>query len=1151
MSYFMKFIGDLHVHSKFSRATARNLDLENLYIAAQLKGITVVGTGDFTFPGWFEEINEKLEPAEPGLFRLKNSIAVECDKRVPAACRNDVRFILTTEISNIYKKEEKTRKNHNLVLAPDLDIVRRFNTRLDQIGNIKSDGRPILGLDARNLLEILLETSEDAFLIPAHIWTPWFSVLGSKSGFDSINECFGDLTSHIFAVETGLSSDPAMNWRVSSLDGMTLVSNSDAHSPGNLGREANIFNTNLSFDGIKSALNSGHPDHFLGTLEFYPEEGKYHLDGHRNCDVCLWPGETRSYEGVCPACAKPLTIGVLYRVEELADREAGQKPDKTHPFHSLIPLTDILSEILRVGPKSKKVGQAYHNAISTLGSELDILQNMEPDQIDRAGIPLLGEAIQRMRDNRVDISPGYDGEYGKIRIFSDSERTSLLGQLSLFVMPGSNGVDKDAKFETSKNRNKRDKGKAHTKSTQKMPTMDETTASPQIDDTQQLNPEQRKAVLHPDGHLLIVAGPGTGKTHTLTCRIAHLLTQKKVSPESILAVTFTNKAAREMEERLASLTGEDNPLPLVATFHSLCFKILSELNPQKPPVIIDDVDRSSLMRDAVNFVEKTGIQVSFKLRDLLKRIVNIKQQILDPDEIIQKDTYAKENGIISLVYRVYQNLLKYQGLYDYEDLIFKVVRLLETDPQILTSYRDRFKHVFVDEYQDLNQGQYRIIRALVAADDVGNNLCAIGDPDQSIYGFRGSEVHFFKQFVVDYPTCAVINLTRNYRSTKTILDASFQVINEDQSRSTETRVFSEIDGTKTISTLELGNENAEAEAISRIIEDLVGGTGFHSIDTRRVKDANLSHALSYADFAVLYRTHLQSRVLSEAFDRSGVPYQVASRENLFMQPGLPELLSYLKVVEGTAGYSDHEKVIGRSLAGFGKKTMGAFKEWCFQNKFSLGEGLIKARRFPIPALGTTRQQMLNDFSQQIKNLKYELAGQPVAAKLAYLIQQTGVSEVIKKDVKSEDALKMLLERAKEFGTNTVDFLATAALNKDTDMYEPRAEKVSLMTMHAAKGLEFPVVFIAGCENDFMPYKRSDEDTVDMAEERRLFYVAMTRAKERLYLTHAKKRRTYGKYVSRNPSPFMADIESRLKSDDKPLLKKKKKDKPKQEQLKLF
>jgi uncharacterized protein (TIGR00375 family) len=440
----MKFIADLHVHSKFSRATAKNLDFENLYIAAQLKGITVVGTGDFTYPAWFSEICEKLEPAEEGLFKLKDEIAKACDEQVPASCRDSVRFILTTEISNIYKKNDKTRKNHNLALVPDLAVAEKFNAKLDRIGNIKSDGRPILGLDARNLLEILLETSDQAFLIPAHIWTPWFSVLGSKSGFNSIKECFEDLTPHIFAAETGLSSDPPMNWRVSDLDGLTLVSNSDAHSPLNIGREANLLNTRLSYHGIKSAIKSGDSDAFLGTFEFYPQEGKYHLDGHRNCKIRLNPRETMDYDGKCPVCGKALTIGVLSRVEELADRNQGLKPPIHHSYHSIIPLAEIFSDILQVGVKSKKVKTNYQKALIRLGSEFNILHTLETDKIDSTGIPLLGEAIRRMRQKEVEITPGYDGEYGRIKIFNSDERERLLGQKPLFSVPQQNSATETA-----------------------------------------------------------------------------------------------------------------------------------------------------------------------------------------------------------------------------------------------------------------------------------------------------------------------------------------------------------------------------------------------------------------------------------------------------------------------------------------------------------------------------------------------------------------------------------------------------------------------------------------------------------------------------------------------------------------------------------
>ena len=431
----MKFIADLHIHSRFSRATAKNLDFENLYSAARLKGITVVGTGDFTHPGWIAEISEKLVPAESGLFKLKDELEAACDRKLPFTEKSPVRFILSCEISNIYKKSGTTRKNHNLVFLPDLVSATRFNDRLDQIGNIKSDGRPILGLDARNLLEILLETSDEGFLIPAHIWTPWFSLFGSKSGFDAIEECFDDLTPHIFALETGLSSDPPMNWRVGNIDGMTLVSNSDAHSPANLGREANLLDTDLSYTAIKSALKTGDPDRFLGTIEFFPEEGKYHNDGHRNCNVNIPPDKSFTYNDLCPKCGKPMTLGVMHRVAELATRKQGDKPEKTHPYFSAIPLAEIISEIVGCGVKTKKVAWHYDKTIETLGPELPILHTLAIEKIKTAPVPFLAEAIRRMRAGQVYIVPGYDGEYGRIKVFNPEEKDRLSGQRSLFHIP--------------------------------------------------------------------------------------------------------------------------------------------------------------------------------------------------------------------------------------------------------------------------------------------------------------------------------------------------------------------------------------------------------------------------------------------------------------------------------------------------------------------------------------------------------------------------------------------------------------------------------------------------------------------------------------------------------------------------------------------
>ena len=332
----MTFYADLHVHSKYSRATSPNCDLEHLAVWARKKGIGIVATGDFTHPAWRAELKEKLVPAEPGLFRLRPDLERFVEERLPAACRSPrtaVRFMLSVEISTIYKKFDKTRKIHHLIYTPDFDSTDRVVDSLSRIGNLHSDGRPILGLDSRHLLEIALESGPGSYLVPAHIWTPWFAALGSKSGFDAIDDCYGDLAPHIFAVETGLSSDPPMNWRVSSLDRFRLVSNSDAHSPEKLGREVCVFDTDLDYFALRRALETG--EGYEGTLEFFPEEGKYHLDGHRNCHVRLSPGETRERDGVCPACGKPLTVGDASRRRPRGPARGGRSSrDRGHDAES-------------------------------------------------------------------------------------------------------------------------------------------------------------------------------------------------------------------------------------------------------------------------------------------------------------------------------------------------------------------------------------------------------------------------------------------------------------------------------------------------------------------------------------------------------------------------------------------------------------------------------------------------------------------------------------------------------------------------------------------------------------------------------------------------------------------------------------------------
>jgi uncharacterized protein (TIGR00375 family) len=415
----MKFIADFHIHSKYSRATSRDMDLENLDKWAKIKGIKVLGTGDFTHPEWFKNLKEKLESAETGLFKIKNS-------------QSETRFILTSEISCIYSKNNQVRKIHIIIFAPTFEAVEKINGYLNLIGNLKSDGRPILGLDAKELAKIVLNVSPDCLVVPAHVWTPWFSIFGSKSGFDSIEECFGDYVKYIFAIETGLSSDPAMNWRWSLLDKISLISNSDAHSPRKIGREANVFDAEISYQSIIEAIKQKDPKKFLYTIEFFPEEGKYHFDGHRLCGASLSPKETKKYNGICPVCGRPLTVGVLNRVEQLADREEGLKPEGAIPFKNLIPLEEIIADALGVLPGGKQGALEYQNLIKKFGDEFSILLDAPKEDLKKSTLREIAEGIIKVREGEVKIEPGYDGVYGKIKIFGTADKSNLIKQKTLF-----------------------------------------------------------------------------------------------------------------------------------------------------------------------------------------------------------------------------------------------------------------------------------------------------------------------------------------------------------------------------------------------------------------------------------------------------------------------------------------------------------------------------------------------------------------------------------------------------------------------------------------------------------------------------------------------------------------------------------------------
>ena len=409
----MTFYADLHLHSRYARATSRNADLPELEWWARRKGITVLGTGDFTHPAWFEELTQGLVPAEPGLFRLRDELDRAVTERLPPSCRRPLRFLLAVEMSTAFHRDGRARRMHHLLYVPDLEAAAALRDRLGRHGNLTDDGRPTLSMDAADLLEATLDSGDGAYLVPAHVWTPWVGVLSATTGFDSIEDCYGELARHIFAVETGLSADPPMTWRASVLDRFRVVSYSDAHAPSRLGREATELDTELDYFAIRQALQTGKG--FRGTVEYFPEEGRYHLSGHRRCGVSLEPAEARKARQRCPVCGKRLTMGVLQRVEDLADRPAGARPAGAAAWCNLLPLDEVVAAVAGVGRTSKTVRRTTDAMVERLGPELPLLQRLPEDAIAEAGFPAEAEAIGFVRRGQVVSTPGFDGEYGSIR----------------------------------------------------------------------------------------------------------------------------------------------------------------------------------------------------------------------------------------------------------------------------------------------------------------------------------------------------------------------------------------------------------------------------------------------------------------------------------------------------------------------------------------------------------------------------------------------------------------------------------------------------------------------------------------------------------------------------------------------------------------
>jgi len=577
---------------------------------------------------------------------------------------------LTTEISNIYKKNGKTRKVHNLCIFPNFEAAEKFQKKLEKIGNIKSDGRPILGLDSKILLEMLLETDEKAFLIPAHIWTPWFSALGSKSGFDTIEECYEDLTKYIFALETGLSSDPLMNWACSFLDDFRLVSNSDAHSPEKIGREANIFDCDRSYDKIYNALKND--DGFVGTIEFFPQEGKYHFDGHRKCNICFDPLETITHKGICPVCNKPLVRGVSYRVAELSNRSNINEFKNRKKFYSITSLPDIVSEITGKSPKSLATNREYFKTLEKIGSDFHTLLFADLKKISKYNF-LLAEAIKRLRAGQVKIKNGYDGEFGKITVFKSGEIQSLR-HTGLFP------EDKNDKKNTKKTKGLKEfdvkKFKKELKLSNSIHAKQNeiTNLTKYID----LTEAQKIAVDQKDGMCMVVAGPGTGKTRVLVERIA-MLVRYGISETNILAITFSNKAADEIKERLSQKIIAFSIEKNILTFHKLGLKILQE-NPEltgrvavKDFLIIDDDDKANILSKILD--DKRIIKKFIKAISFFKQGIEINKKHIGITEEFED------------VFKKYNNVLQKMNAFDLDDLIYVAVDILKTSEEV----RDRYK----------------------------------------------------------------------------------------------------------------------------------------------------------------------------------------------------------------------------------------------------------------------------------------------------------------------------------------------------------------------------------------------------------------------------------------------------------------------------
>ena len=1053
----MKFIADFHIHSHYSLATSKELLPEHLDYWARIKGIKVVGTGDFTHPSWVKELRERLEPAEDGLYKLKKNFKRDIPFIEQDRLDDEVRFLLTAEISCIYKKNGKTRKVHNIIMAPDFEVVDKIQNKLLNYGfNITSDGRPLLGMDCKDLLKLVKDVSDKTFFVPAHIWTPWFSVLGDKSGFDSIEECFEEMSEHIYAVETGLSSNSPMNWMCSSLDKYTLLSNSDAHSPEKLGRNANIFDSDISYEAMINAMKTGKDFH--GTIDMYPQEGKYHYAGHRKCNTCWDPVETLKHNEICNVCGKPITVGVMNRVVELSDRKDIEERPNRHAFYQLIPLKEILSEINKSSVSSKKVVAAYNNILQKAGTEFDVLLHLPIDSIRKSCGDLLAEGIRRMREGEIYIQEGYDGEYGTIKVFNDGEQFNTSKQNDFF---NTKKIQEKPKERRLLNFDLKEYHRLAQLKKDEISVKESSTKNEEI--TGALNSEQQLAVDHFNGPALVIAGPGTGKTKVLTQRIANLILEKNIRPENILAITFTNKAAEEMLQRLNKLLkGKNSSVPVnVLTFHAFGYSVIKQFaektGREKNFSVMNEKDRMQILKDII-------CEENQNVKKIAAAFSEIKQNLLRTDEIQDKE--------IAAYFKYYNEYLKKQNAFDFDDLIYYPMSLFSDFPEVLEHYRKTIQWLLVDEYQDVNLAQYQMVKLLMPLQDA--NLFVIGDPNQAIYGFRGADVKYIKKFISDYPKVKVYKFKKSYRCSDMILKASGDIVKN------ESKEISFLEGLREGVKIKISaheTDKSEAEFIARTIEQMMGGLRFFSMDSKIAEGNKIAEIKSLSDVVVLCRISRQMDAIEKALNDHSIPFQKIGEEPFFTKEPVKYLIDLIKLIDNPENYYIESDLI--------------------RNKIIYVDELEKISNF-------------------VKNLS-------VSDTINYLID--AFFENVYDE--NETFFKRLVDIATDFNNDREGFLRFISSGTSVDTYKPAIENVTLMTLHAAKGLEFECVFIAGCENRLLPYSLFENQKSDTEEERRLLYVGMTRAKKYLFLSHANKRRLLGKEYQQERSIFLDQIEKDL------------------------